>query len=93
MAFAKLEALLRKAAVRFAGSRPLARDLKLGYIASVARQSDYARNPNRYAASYWLGEASLTARVLSATAGYEVLGADKFATDTDKVFVTIDRVY
>lgn len=63
--------------VRFAGSRPLAKNLKLGYIASFARQSDYARNPNRYAASYWLGEASLTGKVLSATAGYEVLGADK----------------
>ena len=63
--------------VRFAGSRPLAKTLKLGYIASYARQSDYARNPNHYAANYWLGEASLTGNVLSATAGYEVLGADK----------------
>jgi hypothetical protein len=63
--------------VRFAGSRPLTKTVKLGYIASYARQSDYAHNPNRYAASYWLGEASLTAKVLSATAGYEVLGADK----------------
>lgn len=63
--------------VRFAGSRPLSKDLKLGYIASYARQSDYARNPNRYTANYWLGEASLTGKVLSATAGYEVLGADK----------------
>lgn len=63
--------------MRFAGSRPLGKKLKLGYIASYARQSDYARNPNHYAADYWLGEASLTAKVLSATAGYEVLGADK----------------
>jgi len=63
--------------VRFAGSRPLSKDLKLGYIASYARQSDYARNPNHYAANYWLGEASLTAKVLSAAAGYEILGADK----------------
>jgi len=62
---------------RFAGSRPLSKDLKLSYIASYARQSDYARNPNRYAANYWLGEASLAGKVLSATAGYEVLGADK----------------
>jgi len=62
--------------VRFAGSRALG-NLKLGYIASYARQSDHARNPNHYAANYWLGEASLTAKVLSATAGYEILGADK----------------
>jgi len=63
--------------VRFAGGRPLSKNLKLGYIASYARQSDYARNPNHYGASYWLGEASLTAKVLSATVGYELLGADK----------------
>jgi len=63
--------------VRFAGSLPLSKNLKLGYIASYARQSDYARNPNHYAANYWLGEASLAGKVLSATAGYEVLGADK----------------
>ena len=63
--------------MRFAGSRPLGKKLKLGYIASYARQRDYARNPNHYAADYWLGEASLMAKVLSATAGYEVLGADK----------------
>jgi hypothetical protein len=63
--------------VRFAGSRPLSKTIKLGYTASYARQSDYARNPNHYAANYWLGEAGLTGKVLSATAGYEVLGADK----------------
>jgi len=62
---------------RFAGSRALGKNLKLGYIASYAQQSGYARNPNHYAANYWLGEASLTAKVLSATAGYEILGADK----------------
>ena len=62
---------------RFAGSRALAKTLKLGYVASYARQSDYARNPYHYAANYWLGEASLAGKVLSATAGYEVLGADK----------------
>jgi hypothetical protein len=63
--------------VRFAGSQALSKDWKLGYIASYARQSDYARNPNHYAANYWLGEASLAGKMLSATAGYEVLGADK----------------
>ena len=62
---------------RFAGSRPIGRGWKLGYVASFARQSDYAKNPNRYAASYWLGEASLGSKILSGTLGYEVLGADK----------------
>lgn len=62
--------------IRFAGSTPVAQDMKLGYAASWARQSDWHRNPNDYAATYWLGEASLTARALTATAGYEVLGAD-----------------
>ncbi|WCM28343.1 alginate export family protein [Sphingomonas sp. QA11] len=62
--------------VRFAGSQPVAPGWKLGYIASAARQSDYRRNPNRYAANYYLAEASLTGKVLAATAGYEVLGAD-----------------
>jgi hypothetical protein len=62
---------------RFAGSTPIGRDIKLAYAASWARQSDYRRNPNRYSADYWLGEATLTARALTATAGYEVLGADK----------------
>lgn len=62
---------------RFAGSRSLGADWKLGYIASVARQSNYRRNPNDYAASYYLGEATLGRKLLSATVGYEVLGADR----------------
>jgi hypothetical protein len=63
--------------VRFAGSMPIGRDMKLGYASSLARQSDWHRNPNDYAATYWLGEATLTAHALTATAGYEVLGADR----------------
>lgn len=63
--------------VRFAGKQALAKGLALGYAASWARQSDWHRNPNRYTADYWLGELSLTAKALSVTAGYEVLGADK----------------
>ncbi|MFT2622013.1 hypothetical protein ACMWQU_26705, partial [Escherichia coli] len=49
----------------------------LGYSASWARQSNWHRNPNRYAASYWLGEATLGIKAFTATIGYEVLGADK----------------
>lgn len=62
--------------VRFAGSQPVGA-VKLGYVASWARQSDYNRNPNRYSADYWLGELSVSAKGFAGTAGYEVLGADK----------------
>jgi len=63
--------------VRFAGSAPLSKDVKLGYAASWARQSDWQDNPNRYSADYWLGEVTVTAKALTAAGGYEVLGADK----------------
>lgn len=62
--------------LRFSGGQPVGGGWKLGYIASVARQSDYARNPNRYAASYALGEVTLSRKMVNAVAGYEVLGAD-----------------
>jgi len=68
--------------VRFAGSAPIGKDLKLGYVASLARQSDWRRNPNDYAATYAIAEASLTAKAVTATAGYELLGADKGAALT-----------
>ena len=56
--------------VRFAGSQPVGKGVKIGYIASWARQSDYHNNPNDYVADYWLAEASLTASALTATGGY-----------------------
>ena len=68
--------------VRFAGGQPLGQSVKLGYIASWARQSDYHNNPNHYSADYWLAEATLSASALTATGGYEVLGADKGAALT-----------
>lgn len=61
--------------LRFAGRQVLAKHVSLGYVASWARQSDWRRNPNRYAADYWLGELNLSAKALSLTTGYEVLGA------------------
>jgi hypothetical protein len=67
---------------RFAGSAPLGGQVKLGYIASWARQSDYHRNPNDYVATYWLGEATLSAKAFSLTGGYEVLGASSGAALT-----------
>ncbi|MCI4588945.1 alginate export family protein [Sphingobium sp. BYY-5] len=63
--------------LRFAGKAPIAKDLSLAYVASWARQSDWHRNPNHYAADYWLGEISLAGKALSLTGGYEVLGADR----------------
>ncbi|MBX3564271.1 MAG: alginate export family protein [Sphingomonas sp.] len=63
--------------VRFAGAQPIGKGVKLGYVASWARQSDYHRNPNRFSANYWLGELSVAAKGFTGTAGYEVLGADK----------------
>jgi hypothetical protein len=62
---------------RFAGTADVAKDVKLAYAASYARQSDWHRNPNDYSASYWLGEAGLAAHGFVVTVGYEVLGADK----------------
>ncbi len=63
--------------IRFAGSTPLGQGVTLAYTASYARQSDYHRNPNDYAANYWLGELALTAHAFTLTGGYEVLGADR----------------
>lgn len=68
--------------LRFTGSQLLGRGWKLAYTASAARQSAYARNPNRYAATYALAEASLNRKVITGTAGYEVLGADRGAPYT-----------
>jgi hypothetical protein len=63
--------------VRLAGTRPLGGGVKAAWQFSHARQTDYHRNPNDYAASYWLADASLELRGWKLGAGYEVLGADK----------------
>jgi hypothetical protein len=62
--------------LRFAGSQPVGKDAKLSYVASWARQSGWRNNPNDYAADYMLAEAGLSVGGLSATGGYEILGAD-----------------
>ena len=59
-----------------AGSRPLG-TAKLAYQASWARQSDYHRNPNDYAADYWLADVALDLNGPRLGGGYEVLGADR----------------
>ena len=62
--------------VRLVDTRKLGHGLGIGYTASYARQSDWHRNPNHYAASYWLLEGNATAGPVTLTAGQEVLGAD-----------------
>ncbi|WP_404710125.1 alginate export family protein [Sphingomonas sp. MMS24-J13] len=61
---------------RLVGARALAKGVKLSWQASYARQSAYHRNPNSYAADYYLIDGALDVRALRLGAGYEVLGAD-----------------
>lgn len=62
---------------RYSGAHKLSKAARLLLTASYARQRDFHRNPARYGADYWLGEAGLVARGLKLMGGYEVLGADK----------------
>lgn len=68
--------------LRATGRLPVGRGIALSYQASWARQSDWRRNPNDYAADYRLGEISLVAARLGLTAGVETLGADRGAALT-----------
>jgi hypothetical protein len=61
--------------VRLAGTRPLAKAVKLSYQLSYARQSDRHRNPNDYRANYYLADVTLDLHGVKLNAGYEVLGA------------------
>ncbi|HCB76057.1 MAG TPA: hypothetical protein DEP91_07755 [Sphingomonas bacterium] len=63
--------------LRANGKLPLARDLSLTYTATAARQSDWHRNPNDYAATYALAEAVLGRGGWTAGLGGELLGADR----------------
>jgi len=60
---------------RLAGSRPLAPAVGLAYQFAYARQWDYHRNPNDYAADYWLADVTLDVKGWKLNAGREVLGA------------------
>lgn len=60
--------------VRLDGSQPLGK-AKLAYQLSYARQSDWHRNPNDYAADYWLADVAVDLGGPRVGAGYEVLGA------------------
>jgi hypothetical protein len=69
--------------IRLAGDRPFGGSaIHLAYALSAARQSDWARNPNRYGATYYLAEGKLIAKHATATLGYEVLGAARGAALT-----------
>ncbi|MEG3088309.1 alginate export family protein [Sphingomonas sp. PB4P5] len=61
---------------RFAGVRSIGA-AKLAYQANYARQSGYRRNPNEYAADYYLADISLDLGGPKLGAGYEVLGASQ----------------
>lgn len=61
--------------LRLAGTRPIG-TARLAYQLGYARQTDYHRNPNDYAAEYYLADAALEVSGFRFGAGYEVLGAD-----------------
>jgi len=60
--------------VRLDGSRPVGK-AKIGYQLSYARQSDWHRNPNDYAADYFLADVAVDFGGPRVGAGYEILGA------------------
>lgn len=64
---------------RLAGTQALPGKARLAYQFSYARQSDRHRNPNDYAAGYYLADAGLDWHGARLGAGYEVMGADKGA--------------
>jgi hypothetical protein len=62
-------------AVRLDGTQPLGK-AKLAYQLSYARQSDWHRNPNNYAADYYLADVAIDFGGPRVGVGYEILGAD-----------------
>ncbi|MEH3037944.1 MAG: hypothetical protein PGN23_15880 [Sphingomonas adhaesiva] len=60
---------------RLVGSRAFGQ-ARLTWQGSYARQSDYARNPNRFRADYWMADVALDLGGPRVGAGREVLGAD-----------------
>lgn len=67
--------------VRLDGSQKLG-NAKIAYQLSYARQSDWHRNPNDYAADYWLADIEVDVGGPRVGAGYEILGADDGAALT-----------
>lgn len=65
---------------RFVGAVPFTKKVKLSYLLSYAKQSDYATNPVDYSADYVAAELGLDVAAFKLTAGYELLGSDAGAT-------------
>src|SRR3546814_20155537 len=65
---------------RFAGAVPFTKKVKLSYLASYARQSDYATNPVDYSADFVTAELGQDVAAFKLTGGYELLGSDGGAT-------------
>lgn len=66
---------------RLAGARPIGK-AKLAWQLSYAHQSDMGRNPNDYAADYWLADVTLDINGPKLGVGYEILGASSGAALT-----------
>ncbi len=62
--------------IRFVGTAPLTDKLKAVYTAEYAHQQDYGKNPKKYEADYWLGEAGLSIYGITFKGSYEELGSD-----------------
>jgi hypothetical protein len=62
--------------LHYSGSHKFSETARANWIASYARQQDYADNPADYAADYYLLEAGLGLGKFGMKAGYEVLGGD-----------------
>jgi hypothetical protein len=62
--------------LHYTGTHKFSETTKVSWIASYARQQDYAGNPSDYAADYYLLEAGLGLGRFGVKAGYEVLGGD-----------------
>lgn len=67
---------------RFAGAYPFSKTVKLGYMLSYARQSNYGRNPNRYSADYAAADLSLDIKAFKIGIGAEILGSSSGAALT-----------
>lgn len=67
---------------RAAGSVPISRAVNVAWVASYARQSNYALNPNRYSAPYALASLAVNWQGRQIGGGYELLGADRAASGT-----------
>ncbi len=65
----------RTLGLRLQGERPLSK-LRLGYVASWARQEDQGNNPLQFSNDYLLAELTGTFRQYSLGAGYELLEGD-----------------